>query len=413
MVIPFGKGMVSRKAVVIAMILVTFAIAAYIIHTRILFPTLQTEAQAPDEALRPVRLFLPDLLDEGPMASLERALRKNLEYLDRLDPDHVFHYGSQPVSCRRVRETQAHFLTLLAQRPSPEGLERAVKKDFTLYRATGRKGNRKVLFTGYFEPVYDGSLLPDETCRYPIYRPPDDLLTIDLSPFGEAFQGKRITARIEGRNVLPYHSRSDIEDQGVLANRGLEIAWLKDPVDVAFLHIQGSGRLRLPGGDAVSVGYAGSNGRPYRSIGRYMLEHGFLTREEMSMQAIRRYLRDHPEVRDEVLNYNPSYIFFTTKPNGPFGNIRVQLTPGRSVALDSRLFPKGALCFIAAQKPVIQGDTIQKWMDMSRFMVNQDTGGAIRGAGRADIFWGQGPYAEMAAGHMKHEGDLYVLLLKK
>ncbi len=405
--------MVSRKAAVITVILVMFAVAAYIIHTRFLFPTLQTEAQAPEEALRPVRLFGPDLLDEGPMASLERAVRKNLEYLDRLGPDHVFQYGSHTVSCRRVRETQAHFLTLLAQRPSPEALERAVKKDFTLYRATGRKGNRKVLFTGYFEPVYDGSLLPDETCRYPIYSMPDDLLTIDLSPFGEAFQGKRITARIEGQKVLPYHSRSDIEDQKVLADRGLEIAWLKDPLDVAFLHIQGSGRLRLPGGDAISVGYAGSNGRPYRSIGRYMLDHGFLTREEMSMQAIRRYLRDHPEVRDEVLNHNPSYIFFTTKPNGPFGNIQVQLTPGRSMAMDSRIFPKGALCFIATQKPVMQDDTIQEWVDMSRFMVNQDTGGAIRGAGRADIFWGQGPYAEMAAGHMKHEGDLYVLLLKK
>jgi len=138
-----------------------------------------------------------------------------------------------------------------------------------------------------------------------------------------------------------------------------------------------------------------------------------MSTEEMSMQGIRRYLSDHPDVVEEVLNYNPSYIFFRVLDDGPYGNINVILTPGRSVALDARLFPKGALCFIASQKPVVadNGDIIQ-WVDFSRFALIQDTGGAIRGAGRADIFWGSDDYAQLAAGHLKHEGDLFVLIRK-
>jgi membrane-bound lytic murein transglycosylase A len=144
-----------------------------------------------------------------------------------------------------------------------------------------------------------------------------------------------------------------------------------------------------------------------------MIEKGFLTREEMSMQAIRKYLTENPEVLDEVLNYNLSYVFFQQVDNGPLGSIGVLLTPGRSIALDSRIFPKGALGFIVCQKPSIndQGEIVG-WTTFSRFVLNQDTGGAIKGAGRGDIFWGSGPYAELTAGHLRHEGDLYILIKK-
>jgi len=402
----------SKTSLWIALGLLVCALASYIVYARVLFPTLGQEARTPGEALRPVRFFHPDIRDDLSLPSLESALRKNLDYLSRLDPDRLFPYGDRSVPCRRVVETQEAFLALIRERPSPEVLNRAIEEDYLLLRAAGRKGNRRVLFTGYFEPVYPGSLTPDDTHRHPLYRRPDDLVRIDLAPFGEAFRGKRITARIEGQKVLPYYSRSEIEQEGALEGRDLELAWLRDPVDVAFLHIQGSGRIVLPDGDALSVGYAASNGRPYRSIGRYLIERSLLTREEMSMQAIRRFLATHPDKVQEVLNHNPSYVFFSPKANGPFGNINVQLTPGRSVALDDDLFPKGALCFVSAKKPVVESGRILEWVDLKRFMVNQDTGGAIRGAGRADIFWGRGPYAETAAGHMKHEGDLYVLLKK-
>jgi membrane-bound lytic murein transglycosylase A len=402
----------SKTSLWIALGLLVCALAVYIVYAHVLFPTLGQEARTPGEALRPVRFFHPDMRDDHPLRSLENALRKNLDYLSRLDPDRLFQYGDRSVPCRRVLETQESFLALLRERPSSDDLRRTIEEDYLLLRAAGRQGNRRVLFTGYFEPVYRGSLTPDDTYRHPLYRRPDDLVRIDLTPFGDAFRGKRITARIEGREVLPYYSRSEIEQGGALEGRELELAWLRDPVDVAFLHIQGSGRIALPDGSALSVGYAASNGRPYRSIGRYLIDRSLLTREEMSMQAIRRFLATHRDMRQVVLNHNPSYVFFSPKPNGPFGNINVQLTPGRSVALDDDLFPKGALCFVSAKKPVVEDGKILEWVDLKRFMVNQDTGGAIRGAGRADIFWGRGPYAETAAGHMKHEGDLYVLLKK-
>ena len=169
----------------------------------------------------------------------------------------------------------------------------------------------------------------------------------------------------------------------------------------------------MPDGNHLRVGYKASNGRPYRSIGRYMLDKNLLTREEMSMQAIREYLGERPDVRDEVLSHNPSYVFFHILEGEPLGNINIPLVPGRSLALDSKLFPKGALAFISCQKPTIDDEgNITEWNEFSRFVLNQDTGGAIKGAGRADLFWGSGSHAEVAAGHMKHEGELFILIKK-
>jgi membrane-bound lytic murein transglycosylase A len=377
------------------------------------YRSLRKEAQRPEEALREVRFFSPKFHDDMDSDSLMLAVRRNLEYLGRLAPETVFRYGSHEFTCQQVRESQEAFLNLISKGLDEDQLSREIRKKFRVYRATGRVGNRRVLFTGYYEPVYEGSLTPDETFRYPLYRPPDDLIRIDLSLFREKFKGETIIARIEDKKVLPYYSRYQIETERVLKGKGLEIAWLKDPLDVAFLHIQGSGRLRLPDGKEFLVHFQASNGQPYRSIGRYMIERGFLAREEMSMQAIKRYLTENPEVRDEVLHHNPSYVFFQKVENGPLGSLDVLLTPGRSVALDFSFFPKGALGFISCQKPIVndQGDIVG-WTQFSRFVLNQDSGGAIKGAGRADVFWGSGPYAELTAGHLKHDGDLYILIKK-
>ena len=396
-----------RNVFLIAVVLLTAAMAVGC------YPVLKKEAQRPEEALRQVRLFSPVFRDDMDPDSLTIAVRRSMEYLDRLGPETVFHYGPDDFTARQVRESQEAFLDLLAKGLNPDDLNREIRRMFRIYRATGRVGDRRMLFTGYYEPIYEGSLAPDEVFKYPLYRPPGDLIRIDLSPFGEKFKGENIIARIEGKKVLPYYSRQQIDAERVLAGKGLEMAWLKDPLDVTFLHIQGSGRLRLPDGKELLVNYQASNGRPFRSIGRYMIEKRFLTREEMSMQAIRKYLTENPEALDEVLNYNPSYVFFQQVDNGPLGSIGVLLTPGRSIALDSRIFPKGALGFIVCQKPSVndQGEIIG-WTTFSRFVVNQDTGGAIKGAGRADIFWGRGLYAELTAGHLRQEGDLYVLIKK-
>lgn len=367
----------------------------------------------PRQALVKVRYFYPDFQDDMDFDSLRKAITRSLEYLDRLDPEFIFNYGPDEIPCKKVREGYERFIEVISKNPDHHDLSKQVRKYFSLYRVNGADGGNKALFTGYFEPTFDGSLSPDRTYRHPIYRKPDDMLGIDLSLFGSKYKDQSITARIDGGKVVPYYSRREIETDKTLEGKGLEIAWLKDPLDVAFLQIQGSGRIRLRDGKIISVGYHASNGRSYKSIGRYMIERGLLTMEEVSMHTIRAYLSTHPEILDEVLNYNPSYVFFRRMENGPYGNLGVILTAGRSLALDSALFPKGALCFISCVKPVTDNKgKIEKWTDFSRFVLNQDTGGAIKGAGRADIYWGNDDYAELAAGNLKHEGELFVLAPK-
>jgi len=376
-------------------------------------PAIKKEIASPEKALVQIKRSYPEFQDDMDRDSLVLAVKRNLEYLNKLNPDHSFSYGSMKVTSRQVRESQETFLKLLLNVSDPEALNREIKKNFLVFRAAGGAENRRVLFTGYYEPVFEASPEKDETFTYPLYKTPSDLIKVDLSLFNKKYKGESIIARLEDNKVLPYYSRKQIEDEKTLSGKGLEIAWLKDPVDVAFLQIQGSGQLKLTNGKTISVGYSVANGHPYNSIGRYMIEKGMLTKDEMSMQAIRSYLSLHPEVVSDALNYNPSYVFFRVLTGPPLGNIQVPLTPGRSLALDSGLFPKGALCFIACKKPVVNSKgEITEWTNFSRFIMNQDTGGAIKGAGRADIFWGNGQYAEVAAGYMKQEGELYMLLKK-
>ncbi len=376
-------------------------------------PTLKQEAASPEESLIPIRFFYPTFQDDMDFDSLKMTIKRNFVYLNKINDEKIFQYGPHKFTCKQVRESQEYFLKLISENHDWKQLNKKIKKHFQIYRAAGRKGNNRVLFTGYYEPLYDGSLAPDDTFKYPLYGMPDNLVKIDLSLFSTRFKGERIIARIEGSRVLPYYNRQQIEVEKLLKGKGLEIAWMKDPLDTVFLHIQGSGKLKLNDGKTIRVGYMAANGRPYQSIGKYMLDKNLLTRAEMSMQSIRKYLNEHPEKRDEVLSANPSYVFFRILETEPLGNINVPLVPGRSLALDSRLFPKGALAFVSCRKPTVDDKgRITEWNDFSRFVLNQDTGGAIKGAGRADLFWGAGPYAEVAAGHMKHEGDLYILIKK-
>jgi membrane-bound lytic murein transglycosylase A len=290
-------------------------------------------------------------------------------------------------------------------------LSRIVRQRFKIYRTAGDVGNTPVLFTGYYEPICDARLESDDLYRYPLYRKPSDLNRSDKAPSNRKRNGTSTGARTQGKGILPYYTRYEIEREGVLTGRNLEIAWLSDPFDVLTIHIQGSAKLRLANGRIISVGYSASNGRPYRSIGRYLLDKGHLSSKEMSMQSIRRHLSRHPAVLDEVLKYNPSYIFFQELAHGPVGNLNVPLTPGRSIALDYRLFPRGALAYISCRKPILsRTGEIKGWTNFSRFVLNQDTGAAIKGPRRADLYWGSGPQALIPAGHLKHRGNLYILV---
>ena len=355
----------------------------------------------------------PDFTDDLDLDGLAEGISRSLEYFQRIPPDRNFKFGTDLFSADHIRQSLALFRDYILTEPSPEELQVFIHNNYRVYQSAGRDDFGEVLFTGYYEPHLRGSRYRSAEFGYPIYAKPEDLFTIDLSLFAERFAGEKIVARIEDNKVVPYYDRRQIDDDGILADRADILAFVADPIDVFFLHIQGSGKVYLDDGQVINVHYHTANGRPYRSIGKLLIDDKKISREEMSMQKIREYLQTHPDELEAVLYHNPSYIFFKIEEEGPLGNINVKLTPGRSLALDYRIFPRGVLVFAETQKPEVTGDgQIAAWGDYHRFMLNQDTGGAIRGAGRADIFWGNGPYAEIAAGHLKHTGSLYFLVLE-
>jgi membrane-bound lytic murein transglycosylase A len=345
---------------------------------------------------------------------LEEAIHNSLSYYERIPQETTFTFGPEEVQVDRIKRSLRTFLFLLQETTSWRELADKVREKFVIYRSVGRNAEHEVLFTGYFEPTIQGSLAQDGHYRYPIYGVPDDLLTIDLGLFRDEYRGVKLVGRSEGKRVVPYYNRAEIDFYGKLSGKGYELVWVADPVEHFFLRIQGSGRIRLLNGDFIRLGYAAKNGWPWRPIGRLMIEEGLIPREAMSMQAIRRYLKHNPEKMSDIFSYDKSYVFFQTEKGGPFGNIAVPLTPGRSIATDSSIFPKGALAFIECEKPIFAKDgVILGWTPFGRYVLNQDTGGAIRGPGRVDLFWGGGPFSRIAAGHLKHPGSLYFLLLKE
>ena len=355
----------------------------------------------------------PNFSDDLAFDGLEHSILKSIEYLQKVPADRSYQFGHDRIDAAHLMKSLQHFLDFIRTNPSGRELKKFIRSHYNIYQSIGRDRKGEVLFTGYYEPHLSGRLYPDEEFRFPIYTLPIDILKIDLSAFSDRYKGETIVGRYTGETVVPYHDRREIEEEEALAGKAEPLAWLQDPVDLFFLQIQGSGKVFLETGEVINVHYHGTNGRPYRSIGALLIEEQKITREEMSMQKIRAYLHEHPEEMAAVFNYNPSYVFFKLESEGPLGYINVLLTPGRSIALDRRIFPPAALAFIQTDKPVVDSTgQIDSWTDFSRFVLNQDTGGAIRGPGRADLFWGNGPYAEIAAGHLKHMGKLYFLVLK-
>ncbi len=257
------------------------------------------------------------------------------------------------------------------------------------------------LFTGYYEPELRGSRKRTAACTVPLYRPPPDLITVKLE--GETRVGRMVDGRLQ-----PYHTRAAI-DGGVLAGRGLELLWLADPIDAFFLQAQGSGRVRLAEGGALRVGYAASNGHPPIIIGRILVERGELTKEAATMQTVRQWLRDHPAAdATALMQMNVRYIFFREIPgDGPVGSLGVTLTPGRSLAIDPSLLPLGAPLWLDTTYPA---GTPEAGLPLRRLVVAQDTGSAIKGAVRGDLYWGSGEAALRYAGPMKQPGRYYLLL---
>ncbi|EKV00725.1 membrane-bound lytic murein transglycosylase [Leptolyngbya sp. PCC 7375] len=329
---------------------------------------------------------------------LLQAVDYSLDYLETEAA--VTAYEEYPVSSitrERVQRSLVRFRELVATSHSAQQLQQSVRREFDFYRSIGSDDNGQVDFTGYFEPTYRASAIPTAAYRYPLYGRPTDL---DTWP-------------------LPHPTRSDLEgmdglqgEKGPLA--GLELVWLQDRLEAFLVQVQGSARLQLTDGSVMSVGYAGRTDYPYASIGRALIDDGIVAEAELTLPVLLDYFEQHPEALDRYLPQNDRFVFFkATGGSPPMGNLNVPVTAGRSIATDKTLMPPGALALISLNLPV--PTTADSWqsMAMNRYVLDQDTGGAIRGPGRVDIFVGTGTNAGEQAGLINTSGQLYYLLLRE
>lgn len=355
------------------------------------------------------RVYLPTtaledtLILDQPLVAAERtrllqAIDHSLRYLNTPEAATAYADLALPGFTRdRVRRSLQRFRQLIISSNSPSELQRAIATEFVIYQSVGHDGEGSVDFTGYFEPVYAASRVPTDTYRYPLYRRPANLETW----------------------ALPHPTRTDLEgadglqaSQGPL--RGLELVWMRSRLEAFLVQVQGSAQLQFPDGSRMSVGYAGRTDYPYTSIGRSLVEDGKVDAEGLTLDAVIAYFKAHPDDLDIYLPRNRRFIFFRETDGGPpLGTFSVPVTAGRSIATDKSLMPPGALGLITLPMPerTPTGEWQPRWTN--RFVLNQDTGGAIQGPGRVDLFVGSGPEAGAQAGQINAAGQLFFLLLRE
>jgi membrane-bound lytic murein transglycosylase A len=337
-----------------------------------------------------------DFTDDLDMNSLDLAIERSLHYYNGAGRNDVYRLAGRLFKAGQMQETLQSFRQIIKDSKSPDDMKDRISRDFDAYRAAGQDGKGGVLFTGYYEPLLTGSLTPTEQYKYPLYRTPPDL------------------SAIRNTKSVPYYSRREIDAGGILRGQNLEIAWVADPVDLFFLHIQGSGKIKLENGKLLTVGVDNTNGRPYRPTPGSVLDQVRLDKGNASYKNVKAWLKDKSiDELYEILSYYERYIFFRFVDKDPIGSLGEPVTPSRSIATDPDLFPPGALAFIRLSKPVsgIEGNA-GKRVAFSRFVLNQDKGSAIKGPGRVDLFCGFGETAEAIAGSLKEKGELYFLIKK-
>ena len=358
--------------------------------------------------LSPARFSdLPDWVSNDPRPALS-AFRQSCAALRALPPDHAMGgdgYAGTAGDWSEVCQT-------IPDNASAASARAWFEHAFAPVLVTAG-GESDGLFTGYYEPELEGSATRHGVYREPVYARPDDLVDVDLGQFRDTLHGERISGRIDGTRLVPYATRGEIDANGLSHARVLFYA--PDPVAVFFLHIQGSGRVKLDDGRTLRVAYDGQNGQPYTPIGRSLIEQGAIAKEHMSMQAIRAWMIANPKQARAVMETDKSFVFFKAEPVGDpslgaEGAEGVPLTPGASLAVDPRVHAFGTPVFVAATAPDTDPDKPEIAFD--RVLVAQDMGGAIRGPVRGDVYWGYGARAESIAGRMKSTGKLYLLLPK-
>lgn len=367
-------------------------------------------SQSTSPAATSVEREFPVFLDDGDRESLLTSARIHTGYLGNLPKSHRTTINGIAYSRDQLLHSMKAFIALLQQDLEPEAFSRQLQEKFTIIQVSGRRDNNgEMLVTGYYEPLLAGSLQRRPPYIYPLYKVPNSLVTTQDSATGQRKVGKI------GNNgkPVPFWTRADI-DGAANPLKGHELVYLKDPLEAFLLHVQGSGRIVLPDGSQRSVRFASHNGHGYRSIGKLLVDEGKIPLAQSSIPTIREYLDHHPEELQRVLNHNPRYIFFSwgdaEPPNGSLGH---PLTPGRSVAIDRKVLPHTLFGWLETSVPVLDKEgNIADWQMSRRFVLPQDSGAAIKGPGRVDLFWGNGPYAEAAAGSMKQKGRLYFFIKK-
>jgi membrane-bound lytic murein transglycosylase A len=350
----------------------------------------------------------PPFADDLDFAGLEEALGRSAAWLARLaaaDPGRTVAFGKEKVPIQRLQATLARFREIALARPAPGALAATLRSEFRVFRSIG-DGRGTMLVTGYYLPELRGSPVRQGPYQVPLFRAPDDLVVARAKDFPALADD--LVGRVEGGRLVPYPTRAEIAG-GALDRKGAELCFVDSAVDAFFVEIQGSGVVRFPDGTSRVVTFAGKNGHRYAAIGQELVRRGALAKEEVSMQAIRAWLLANPSEQQALLATNPSYVFFRLA-DAPTGALGVPVTPDRTIAADARVFPKGALAFVESERPVdAEGAAMRPF---SRFVLDQDAGGAIRTSARIDLYLGSGAYAENAAGRMRQPGRLHYLLLR-
>jgi len=375
-------------------------------RTRRVEPKVVTEYDRP---LPPGQLALRKITDPNrfpnftqgwrDLDSLQAAVRKSLSYLGKPSSKQYFPYDD--INYEQVVKTLDTFLTLLDSSTRSDEINGLVRAHFDVYESVGWDDRGTVLFTGYYTPIFDGSFAQTSEFRYPLYKAPADLVK---GPDGQTL-GQR---EADGR-IVSYPPRTTIENSGML--KGQELVWLKDPFEVYIAHVQGSAKIKLPDGQFVTAGYAGNNGQEYQSVAKMLIEDGRIPSDRMSLAAMIDYFKSHPDEVDRYVGRNPRYVFFQIGDGPPRGCLNEPVTAWRTIATDKSIFPRACLAFIATNLPQMErGVAVTR--PYNGFALDQDAGGAIRAAGRCDVYMGVGDEAGQLAGQTSQEGRLYYLFLK-
>jgi len=333
------------------------------------------------------------------LLNLKKAIQKSINYLSKPSSNEFYPYGE--ITHDKAIESLKAFSDLIDSGQRGSQLNSTIREKFDVYISVGCDDKGTVLYTGYYTPIFDGSLTRTEKFKYPLYKQPPDLVK---GPKGEIIGRKGAGGQTE-----PYPSRKILESSDSL--KGLELVWLGDPFEVYIAHVQGSAKIRLPDGKLLGVGYAASNGQDYQSLGKAMVEQGKITKEQLSLSAMIAYFKKHPDEVGPCTALNPRFVFFMEEKGEPRGSLNEEVTTLRSIATDKSIFPRACLAFISTRLP-FEKDGVIADRPYTGFALDQDTGSAIRAAGRCDVYMGQGDKAGTLAGRTYQEGKLYYLFLK-